>query len=268
MQIKKVLGRIRQILGAAGRWLAHALRFRRGNLLDRLLRTVVILVLLTLAGGWLITNYALPYWTSRWAEQIPAKPTVECDQLAAAVKRELQFLMETEYAWLMELPKTQLALGPQVDLPEMTIEPEQMRPAKQEPADDVVEVWAAAFEQILWPIKGEVVTGYGWYRHPAYQDWRFHGGLEFAAAGAEQIRSVLRGRVESITPNASGFEVVINHGGGWQTVYSGIRSVAVKLGDIVDQNQVLAHAGDDGRMFFALLYEDVPVNPMQFMSLY
>ena len=58
MQIKKVLGRIRQILGAAGRWLAHALRFRRGNLLDRLLRTVVILVLLTLAGGWLITNCA------------------------------------------------------------------------------------------------------------------------------------------------------------------------------------------------------------------
>ena len=204
MQIKKVLGRIRQILGAAGRWLAHALRFRRGNLLDRLLRTVVILVLLTLAGGWLITNYALPYWTSRWAEQIPAKPTVECDQLAAAVKRELQFLMETEYAWLMELPKTQLALGPQVDLPEMTIEPEQMRPAKQEPADDVVEGGPRPSNRSCADQRRG--SHWLWVVPPSgIPDWRFTAALNSQAAGAEQIRSVLRGRVV-ITPNAAGLK--------------------------------------------------------------
>lgn len=269
MQIRNVLSRIRQILGTAGRWLVYALRFRKDNLLDRLLRTVIVLALMALASGWLITNYLLPYWTARWAEQIPASPTVDCTQLAAAVRRELQSLMETEYAWLLELPKTQLALGPQIELSlEPRPDPDQMRPDSLPQADAAVEVWAAAFEQILWPIKGEVVTGYGWYRHPVYQDWRFHAGLEFAAAGAEQIRSVLKGRVESITPAEDGFEVVVNHGSGWQTVYSGLRSVAVKIGDIVEQNQMLAHAGDDGRIFFALVYEDTPVNPMQFMALY
>ena len=265
MQIKILLGRVRQIFAAVGRWLVNALRFRRGNLLDRLLRTVVLLLVLTLASGWLIRNYLLPNWMA----QVPTTPTVDCNQLATVVRRELQSLLETEYSWLLEIPKTQLALGPQIEPPTgPKPEPDQMRPADQELADDVVEAWAVAFDQILWPVKGEVVNGYGWYRHPAYQDWRFHTGLEFAAAGAEQIRSVLKGRVESITPVADGFEVVVNHGSGWQTVYSGIHSVAVKIGDIVDQNQMLAHAGDDGRMFFALLYEDEPVNPMQFMSLY
>jgi murein DD-endopeptidase MepM/ murein hydrolase activator NlpD len=51
-------------------------------------------------------------------------------------------------------------------------------------------------------------------------------------------------------------------------VYRGIRSVAVKIGDMVDQNQMLAQAGEDGRIFFALFYENEPVNPMQYMSLY
>ncbi|HKM17684.1 MAG TPA: M23 family metallopeptidase, partial [Limnochordia bacterium] len=231
---------------------------------------VVLLALITLASGWITATYLVPRWVTHWADQAPAAQVVDCSQLSVMVKRELDSLLATEYAWLIDLPKAQQALGTQIDLPiEQMPNPDGLRPSDQDKAAvDAVEAWAVAFDQILWPVKGEVVTGYGWHRHPVYHDWRFNTGLEFVAAGAEQIRSVLTGRVEAIAPVEDGFEVVVNHGGGWQTVYSGIRSVSVKIGDIVDQNQMLAHAGDDGKMFFALLHEGQPVNPMQFMSLY
>lgn len=260
MRVKNFFSRVQQIFAAVGRWFKKAFQFRRGNLLDQIARAALFLLCIGLVGGWVVTNYFLPKTVEDGSQ---AAQTIGRDELAAVVKQELQFLMETEYSWLLDLPKTQLALGPQVEPdPAPKPDPQQLRP------DEAVEVLAVSFDRILWPLKGEVAAEYGWYRHPVYQDWRFNSGLELAAAASEQVRSVLPGRVESISPSDDGFEVVVTHGSGWQTVYRGIRSVAVKIGDMVDQNQMLAQAGEDGRIFFALFYENEPVNPMQYMSLY
>lgn len=260
MRVKDFFSRVRQILFAVGRWFKNAFRFRKGNLLDQIFRAAVFMLCLVLVGGWLLTNYLLPKWSLDVSQ---AAPTIGMDELAAVVNQELRSLMDTEYAWLYDLHQTQLTLGPQIEPdPPPKPDPQEMRP------DEAVETLAVSFEQILWPLKGEITAAFGWYRHPVHQDWRFNTGLELAAAGGEQVRSVLPGRIESIVPGEDGFELVVAHGSGWQSVYRGIRSVAVKIGDMVEQNQMLAQAGDDGRIFFALLFEDEPINPMQYMSLY
>lgn len=256
VRMKKVASRAQQILSAVGRGFAHAFRFRKGNLLDQVLLTVLVTLCVVLVGGWLYTRIESPV------------AMVDQQQIAALVKQELQSLLETDYAWLVDLKsalQVPVSVIPETESKGPVIsEPQEV----QEDYEPSVETLSLSFERILWPLKGEVATGYGWYRHPVYQDWRFHAGIEFAATAGEQIRSVLAGRVESITPLADGFELVITHGSGWQSVYRGIREITVRVGDMVTQNQMLANTGDDGRMFFALLHEGEPINPLQYMSLY
>ena len=240
----RIFGRVQQIFAAVGRWFKKAFQFRRAICWTKL-RGCTLPALYWLGGGWVVTNYFLPKTVEDGSQ---AAQTIGRDELAAVVKQELQFLMETEYSWLLDLPKTQLALGPQVEPePAPKPDPQQLRP------DEAVEVLAVSFDRILWPLKGEVAAEYGWYRHPVYQDWRFNSGLELAAAAGEHVRSVLPGRVESISPSDDGFEVVVTHGSGWQTVYRGIRSVAVKIGDMVDQNQMLAQAEKMAESFCLIL---------------
>ncbi len=262
MQNKKIWPRIRQIFVSVGQWFKNAFRFRKGNLLDQIFRGIVVVLFIALIGSWVVNNFINPKEPDQ-PERVEV--LIEEAQLANAVKQELQFLLATEYSWIFDQPAP-AGLGASV----APVSGDKPNPQESRPSDavDAVETLAISFDRILWPLKSEVATTFGWHRHPTYQDWRFHGGLELVATSGDQIRSVLAGRVESILPSDAGFEIVIGHGSGWQTVFQGIRSVAVKIGDLVDQNDVLANVGDDGKIFFAMLHEGEAINPMQYMSLY
>ena len=268
MQISRIVGFVRKKLADAGRWLANAFSFRRGNLFDRIFRSIVIIICLLLIGGWAVNKFI---FSNKSKTAVPKSVCgFEQAELTDLVRSELQLLLATEYSWVFQQPA--VALGTQensIKLPEEVLpNPQEYRRENQEADLEAVEVLAASFERILWPIKGDIAYEYGWYRHPVYQDWRFNSGLTFLAASEEQIRSVLPGRVKNIFLGENGFELVMEHGSGWQSVYRGVRAVTVGIGDMVQQNQLIADAGKNGELFFALFYQGEPINPMQYMSSY
>lgn len=265
MQISKFFSRLKQRFVAGGKWFVSLFRFRKGNLLDTVLRSVLVLALLVIIGGWLTTTFIFPNQVGKSPDD--NQNGVSQIDLATAVKDELQRLLDTEYAWLVEQQVTPVGISSRIE-PETPSrpEPDQMRPDVA--VEDAVETLTVTFDQILWPVKGQIESEYGWQRNPVTNEWRFNSELQFNTEVEEQVRSVLAGRVEQIVPDQHGFEVVIEHGSGWHSVYRGIRAVMVGIGDMVGQNQLIANTGADGQLCFAMLYEGDPINPQQYMSLY
>lgn len=267
MEFKKFISSIRRKTVSVGNRIGQVFRFKKGNILDQLFRVTIIFLGFAVIVGWVTTRYILPT-----NSQIPLTHNQVTDfseqDLGRAVRSELETLLATEYSWLIE-PVAPVTLGVEVD----PFESLEMRPdphiyREDFDEEDVEEVLAISFDRILWPVKGEIATHYGWYRHHISKDWRFNPGLAFDTEKEEQIRTVLDGRIKSIEPGIDGFKLVIDHGSDWQSIYQGIRSIAVNIGDIVTQNQTVANSGNNGEMFFALHYHGEPVDPLQYMVTY
>jgi hypothetical protein len=102
------------------------------------------------------------------------------------------------------------------------------------------------------PVEGHSInSAYGARRHPVYGDMRFHTGVDIAANAGTPVRAVKSGTVTKISANQkpySGFGnvVIIDHGDGYQTVYAHLSQFACKVGDSVQQGQVIGYVGSTG----------------------
>ncbi len=102
------------------------------------------------------------------------------------------------------------------------------------------------------PVEGHSInSAYGMRRHPVYGGMRFHTGVDIKAPAGTPVRAVKSGTVTKISNNQkpySGFGnvVIIDHGDGYQTVYAHLSQFACKVGDSVQQGQVIGYVGSTG----------------------
>jgi murein DD-endopeptidase MepM/ murein hydrolase activator NlpD len=102
------------------------------------------------------------------------------------------------------------------------------------------------------PVEGHSInSAYGMRRHPVYGGMRFHTGVDIAANAGTPVRAVKSGTVTKISANQkpySGFGnvVIVDHGDGYQTVYAHLSQFACKVGDSVQQGQVIGYVGSTG----------------------
>lgn len=178
-------------------------------------------------------------------------PLMEEQVLAALVRDQVHSVLQESYPWVLEEPVVPVVVEPPV--PEI--------PTPTEPLPEMVET--VSFEHLIWPAKGEITTPFGWYRHPVYGDWRFHAGIELTVAD-EPVRTVLPGKVVAVTSDSVETELVIDHGGGWQSVYRSVEGLTVTPGQEVKQNQTIGRA-ESGKMFFSMSHNGQPVNPQAFL---
>jgi len=110
-----------------------------------------------------------------------------------------------------------------------------------------------------WPlnIPGQVTTRFG------YSRWRGrnHDGIDIAAPKGTPVYAVDNGYV-SFTgwKNGLGNTVIVDHGGGRQTVYGHLSSINVKKGDQVTKTTVLGGVGSTGFSTGNHLHFEVHVN--------
>ena len=102
------------------------------------------------------------------------------------------------------------------------------------------------------PVEGHSInSAYGMRRHPVLGGMRFHTGVDIAANAGTPVRAVKSGTVTKISPNQSPYSgfgnvVIIDHGDGYQTVYAHLSKFACKVGDSVQQGQVIGYVGSTG----------------------
>ena len=100
-----------------------------------------------------------------------------------------------------------------------------------------------------------VSSAFGWRSDPFTGQARFHKGVDLAAAYGTEVRAFDGGVVTSAGERSGyGLTVVVDHGGGRETLYAHLSSLAVAPGQAVDAGQPLARSGNSGRATGAHLH--------------
>ncbi len=117
-----------------------------------------------------------------------------------------------------------------------------------------------------WPVAGQLLADFGQSRAGGQMRW--DGVLIAAPAGAE-VRTTRAGKVvyADWLPGL-GQLLVVDHGGGYLSLYGHNQDLAREVGDRVAAGDLLAHVGDTGGQPRPALYYEVrrngrPINPRQ-----
>ena len=108
-----------------------------------------------------------------------------------------------------------------------------------------------ALERLVWPLAadgtGLLSSSYGDRVHPRSGDPRFHTGLDLRARGGTPVYAAADGTVSlSGASGAYGNVVLLDHGGGLQTLYAHHERNLVGVGDVVRRGQPIALVGHTG----------------------
>jgi len=99
------------------------------------------------------------------------------------------------------------------------------------------------------PVDGRVIGTFGQSKHPRFGTVTFNNGIDIEAQPGTPIRSVAAGRVEFVDwIEAYGNCIIINHGGGYYTLYAHASDTFVRPDQNVPANEVIGEVGDTGSL--------------------
>ena len=121
---------------------------------------------------------------------------------------------------------------------------------------------------MIWPVAAPITSTFGPRLHPILRFVRMHKGIDFGAHWGMPIHAAADGQVERAGwAGGYGRQVRIGHGGGMETSYSHMSSMAVSPGSIVHQGDVIGYVGSSGlstgpHLHYEVIRNGTPVNPM------
>lgn len=122
-----------------------------------------------------------------------------------------------------------------------------------------------------WPVVGKINSRFGWRRDPFSGRRDFHTGLDIKGPTGRAIVASKSG-VVSYAGWMSGYgrTVVVDHGGGYTTLYAHCSRLLVRSGARVKQGQTIAAVGSTGRSTGSHLHFEVrvngrPINPLRIL---
>ena len=121
------------------------------------------------------------------------------------------------------------------------------------------------------PITGPITSEFGWRTHPIFGGQRFHSGLDIGGEYGMEIHAAQMGVVSHAGwIDGYGNTVMIEHGGGIVTLYGHNESLAVSVGQIVNQGDVIAYCGSTGNStgphcHFEVRLNGEPVSPYDYL---
>lgn len=94
-----------------------------------------------------------------------------------------------------------------------------------------------------WPVEGRVLYEYGPQRDG--NTTIFREGIGIAAERGAPVRTIGRGGVVFAGARTSGQTVIVDHGGGYYSVYTRLQSLTVLEGQDVDKGQMIGRVGGE-----------------------
>lgn len=128
---------------------------------------------------------------------------------------------------------------------------------------------AAYSRSFRWPVVGKINSRFGWRGDPFSGRRDFHTGLDIKGPTGRAIVAAKSG-VVVYTGWMSGYgrTVVVDHGGGYTTLYAHCSRLMIGSGSRVQQGQTIAAVGSTGRStgshcHFEVRVNGRPVNPLR-----
>ncbi|MFI3316764.1 MAG: M23 family metallopeptidase [Rikenellaceae bacterium] len=109
-----------------------------------------------------------------------------------------------------------------------------------------------------------LTASYGMRMHPFYRTLKSHQGVDYTIPEGTRIFATADGTVKSINTNStSGKEIILDHGNGYTTAYSHIKSTSVGKGQSVKRGDIIALSGNTGLSITPHLHYEVSYNGMR-----
>ena len=122
-------------------------------------------------------------------------------------------------------------------------------PVKQkissDPTKKLPTISARSSSKFSWPVQGKILSAYG-----AKGDGLFNDGINIAAARGTAVGAAENGVVAYAGNEVKGMGnlIIIQHSGGWMTVYAHLDSMAVRRGAKVSVGQKIGTVGETGKV--------------------
>ena len=125
-------------------------------------------------------------------------------------------------------------------------------------ASDANNVSQEAISDLQLPVRAPISSAFGMRKDPFSHLAKFHKGLDLSAPEGMKVVPALAGTVVFAGyMNGYGNTVVVQHSGELQTRYGHLGSLAVRVGDTVDSQNILGTVGSTGRSTGAHLHFEV-----------
>ncbi len=122
-----------------------------------------------------------------------------------------------------------------------------------------------------WPVEGRVRAGFGRRKHPRFDTYTVHNGVEIEAAQETPVHAVHEGRVVFADRFLGyGLMVVVDHGGKHHSLYAQLQDVSVAPGQEVATGTVVgttgAGAGEGPALYFEMRYQGRAEDPLDWLK--
>lgn len=133
---------------------------------------------------------------------------------------------------------------------------------------------AAAFAglrgELPQPVDGELAEAFGEHLHPRYRTRTEQTGILVAAPFGVPVQAVADGRVAFADFYQSyGPMVILDHGGGWFTLYTHLQGVLLRKGEVLKGGERVGYVGEttEGpRLGFEIRYQKQPQDPQKWFK--
>jgi murein hydrolase activator len=138
-------------------------------------------------------------------------------------------------------------------------------------ADGDVAVPITVFKGALpWPAAGRVRIGFGRHKHPRFETYTLHNGIEIDAAADTPVRAVHEGTVAFADQFLGyGLLVIVDHGGKNHTLYAHLAEARVQPGQHVATGDVVGTVGSAGMegsgLYFEVRSQGKPQDPVEWL---
>jgi septal ring factor EnvC (AmiA/AmiB activator) len=120
------------------------------------------------------------------------------------------------------------------------------------------------------PVDGTLAMGFGEHLHPRFRTKTMQSGLLIASTGGAPIAAVADGKVVFADYYQSyGPMVILDHGGGWFTLYTHLMGLGVAKGQVLKTGEAVGAVGDtvDGpRLGFEIRHQAQPQDPQKWLK--
>lgn len=123
----------------------------------------------------------------------------------------------------------------------------------------------------IWPVHGEMTSGFGWRASPWGYGGDWHPGMDIAVEYGTPVEATADGEVVfSGWYSGYGKLVQIDHGNGIVTLYGHNSTLVVETGQYVRKGQIIAYAGSTGastgpHVHYEVRLNGTPVNPANYL---
>ncbi len=120
------------------------------------------------------------------------------------------------------------------------------------------------------PVEGSLAMGFGEHVHPRFHTKTLQSGLLIDAPAGVPVQAVADGRIVFADYYQSyGPMVILDHGGGWFTLYSHLQGLIVQKGQVLKAGENLGYVGqtvDGSRLGFEIRFKTKAEDPQRWLK--